>query len=79
MKNKMYKDKLKYLRENPDKIKDYAGYIHNGMFRKCRKCNGKGIITPILDNGHSINIFCSCVHKNIRKEVEELENGTDIS
>ena len=39
MMNKLYKEKLAYLRDNPDKVKEYAGYVHNGMFRKCKKCN----------------------------------------
>jgi len=76
--NNIIKKKLKYLQENPDKIKDYAGYIKNNTFRKCRKCRGKGVIEHISNNGTIIGIFCKCVRDNIKKEITEVEKADII-
>lgn len=75
--NNIISEKLKYLQENPDKIKDYAGYVKNNTFRKCRKCRGKGVIEHLSYNGTIIGVFCKCVRDNIKREVIELENGTN--
>jgi hypothetical protein len=82
--NQLIKDKLKFLKENPDKIKNYAGNIYHGMFRSCKKCRGKGIIDIVDNRNNIIGVFCSCVRNNIKKEFsniefEEVNNGTNIS
>lgn len=78
--NKLYKEKLNYLRDNPDKLDSYAGYFYHGMWRRCKKCKGTGYVISLFDNGRAIKMFCSCVHKNVKKEIAELEeNGPDDS
>ena len=81
--NQLVKDKLKFLTEHPDKVKDYAGNIYHGMFRKCKRCNGKGIVEVIDNRNNIVGIFCSCVRNNLKIELENIDkennNGTHIS
>ena len=81
--NKLIKDKLKFLKENPDKIKNYAGNVYHGMFRKCKRCNGKGIVDVVDAQNNIVGMFCSCVRNNLKIELENLSkennNGSDIS
>jgi hypothetical protein len=67
--------KLEYLTKNPGKIKDYAGNIHNGMFRKCKKCRGKGIIEHLDATNNIVGIFCKCVRENLKREIENGSNN----
>ena len=70
--NSLVSKKLDNLVENEHLIREYAK-------RRCRRCNGKGIIhrevPNLMGQFRQSREICSCVVKNVRKEFDETELG----
>ena len=73
--NQLLAIRLKEIRNNPEIAPIYAGVVKGEMFKPCKKCLGRGILTYSLPLRRTL---CECVAKNVLIEIEESLMGEPV-